>query len=199
MTSLYMATKIFNTRKITLLNLVELSRGEFEERHIVEMEMLILKALAWRVNPPTVQCFIEPFCTALTISEDPHVVSCVQQRATFFAELALYDYNFVSTEKPIVAAAAILNAIEGLEDSTAIEARQSSFIDLLQQSFELHLDQKKLDGVRHRLWYVYSMSAQCQEDEGTSLHEAPDSPKKNEAKNNISAPMDLSPVCVTST
>lgn len=198
MTSLYMATKIFNTRKITLRNLVELSRGEFEEHHIIKMEVLILQTLGWSVHPPTIQCFIEPFCAALTIA-DRSIVDCIRQRAIFFAELALYDYYFVSKEKPIVAVAAILNAIEGLEESSETEARQCSFVALLEKSFEVHLDSEKLESVRHRLWYVYSMSAQCQDDEVTSIKEAPGSPKRNEEKNNICGPVEHSPVCVTST
>ncbi len=198
MTSLYMATKVFSTRSVGLQNLVELSRGEFEEQHIIEMEMIMLQTLEWRVHPPTIQCFIQPFVTALALS-DRRVAACVLQRATFFAELALYDYNFVSKGKSLIAVAAILNAIEGLDERTSPETRQCTFISSLEKSFEMGFQSEKVESIRHRLWYVYSMSAQYQEDEVTSHRDAPDSLEKTSNEPDFSPGMNFSPVCVRST
>jgi hypothetical protein len=58
MTSLFIATKIYNSRQLTIATLATLSRGEFEISHIAQMELIILKTLEWKVNPPTVQSFI---------------------------------------------------------------------------------------------------------------------------------------------
>lgn len=198
MTSLYMATKIFNTPKVGLQNLVELSRGEFEGPHILEMEKMMLQILEWRVHPPTIQCFIEPFCAVLP-EINHRVTACVKQRAIFFAELALYDYNFVSKEKALIAVAAILNAIEGLEDGPSIEIKQSSVLSTLEKTFEMKFQEEKIESMRHRLWYVYSMSAQYQEDEVMAHHETPDFLDKKSPGRDFARPtLDHSPVCVTS-
>ena len=200
MTALYMATKIFNTKKITPRNLVQLSKGEFEERHILEMEMIILKTLSWRLHPPTIQCFIDAFCAALPIS-DSRVTTCVLQRAVFFGELALYDYNMaVTKEKAMVATACILNAIEGLEPECSPEERQSDFLGVLKTNFGIDFLHDELGTIRHRLWYVYSMSAQYHEDEVASVQELPaESPMVKTSGHDRATPMDHSPVCVTST
>ena len=60
MTSLYLAAKMFTNlrRRITIKALANLSRGEFDVTDIEQMELLILKGLKWRLNPPTAQSFI---------------------------------------------------------------------------------------------------------------------------------------------
>jgi hypothetical protein len=58
MTSIFIATKIYNSRQLAIGTLATLSRGEFEISHIAQMELIILKTLEWKVNPPTVQSFI---------------------------------------------------------------------------------------------------------------------------------------------
>lgn len=198
MTSLYMTTKVFQTQRIRLRSLVELSRGEFEERHITEMEMIMLQTLEWRVHPPTIQCFIEPFCAVLTPS-DLQITACIQQRAIFFAELALYDYSFVSKEKPLVAVAAILNAIEGLENGPIPEIRFAAFLSALASTFDMEFDHQKVEGMRHRLWYIYSMSAQYQEDEIGAVDQPQDMMHIKVTEHNFPQSMDHSPICVTST
>lgn len=200
MTSLYVTTKVFHTERIRLRSLVELSRGEFQERHITEMETIMLQTLEWRVHPPTVQCFIEPFCATLTpFTSDFQSLSCIQQRAIFFAELALYDYSFVSKEKPLVALAAVLNAIEGLENGPIPETRRAAFQSALEQTFDMEFDQEKVESMRHRLWYIYSMSAQYQEDEIGALDQPQEIMNRKVTVHKFPQSMDQSPICVTTT
>lgn len=199
MTSLYMSTKVFHTPRIRLRSLVELSRGEFEERHITEMEMIILQTLEWRVHPPTIQSFIEPFCAVLNLS-DLQIAACIQQRAIFFAELALYDYGFVSKEKPLVAVAAIMNAIEGLENGPIPDIRRAAFLSALENTFDMEFNYQKVEGMCHRLWFIYSMSAQYQEDEIGAVDQPHDTmTRKVTTQHNFPQSMDHSPICVTST
>jgi hypothetical protein len=58
MTSLFIATKIYNSRQLAMGTLATLSGGEFEISDVAQMERIILKTLEWKMNPPTVQSFI---------------------------------------------------------------------------------------------------------------------------------------------
>jgi hypothetical protein len=60
-TALFLAVKVHDEahKRINFLSvLANLSRGEFEERHVTEMERLMLRALGFRVHPPTTVAFI---------------------------------------------------------------------------------------------------------------------------------------------
>jgi hypothetical protein len=163
MTTLYMATKIFNTRQITICSLAELSRGEFEMSHIADMEAIILQTLEWRMHPPTSQCFINHIHHLLPCTDQ--VSSAIYQRANFFVELALYDYSFVTRERSLITIAALMNAMEGMDDSMISPEQQLRFLKDLQFSFGLVYSEEIIETSRNRLWYVYSTSAQYKEDD----------------------------------
>lgn len=168
MTTLYMAAKVFgSSHNITIRSLAELSRGEFEMSHISEMETIILQTLEWRLSPPTAQCFINSFYNYLPVPQGP-VSMAVYQRSIFFVELAMYDHSFVTKKRSLLALAAMINAMEGLNESTFFQQQQDSFVDNVCRTFGLKFSQEEIEGVRNRLWYVYSMSAQYKEDDGVS-------------------------------
>lgn len=163
MTCLYMATKLFNGREISMSSLAELSRGEFDTAHIAEMEQIILKTLNWRLHPPTVQCFINALYGLLPSTPAP-VTRAICQRATFFAELSLFDYGFVTELKSSVALAALLNAMEGMDESVVSNKDQQQFIRTLRDKVKLRYSDEKIETIRNRLWYIYSQSVQYQTD-----------------------------------
>jgi hypothetical protein len=192
MTTLYMASKICgSSHKITIQSLVELSRGEFEKSHIQEMETIILQTLGWRLNPPTAQCFIDNFYNFLPVPQGP-VSTAIYQRATFFAELALYDYAFVAQNRALIALAALTNAMEGLNESAVSSQQQDSFAKVICMTFHLKFTHEDIEAVRNRLWYVYSMSAQYKEDDAIS----PDVVKRDShRKQNSEDAMQIEPSC----
>jgi hypothetical protein len=164
MTTLYMATKIYGSHRVTISSLAELSRGEFEMSHISEMETIILQTLGWRLHPPTAQCFIDSFYSYLPVPRGPISVA-IYERAIFFAELVLYDYAFVTKKRTLLALASMMNAMEGMDESTVSNQQQRSFVDIIRTNFKLEFTEDEIEAVRNRLWYVYSMSAQYREDD----------------------------------
>lgn len=171
MTTLYMANKVYGgSSALTISALAELSRREFEMSHISEMEVIILQTLAWRLHPPTIQCFIDSFYHYISLPSNGSMSSAVYRRAIFFAELALYDYAFASKDRSLVAIASLMNAMEGMDNITIDQ--QNSFLDVINSTFDLKYTADTVEGIRNRLWYIYSMSAQYKEDdaiaEGTS-------------------------------
>lgn len=57
-TSLFIAMKLHAPRRFSIDTLAALSRGEFEDSQIAQMELIMLKTLDWRLSPPTTQSFI---------------------------------------------------------------------------------------------------------------------------------------------
>jgi hypothetical protein len=183
MTTLYMANKIYGgPHTLTIGALAELSRGEFEMFHISEMEVIILQTLAWRLHPPTIQCFIESFYNYISIPSNESMSIAVYRRAIFFAELALYEYAFASRERSLLAIASLMNAMEGMDNITL--EQQNSFLDLINLTFDLKYTAEEVEVVRNLLWYIYSMSAQYKEDDVISGGDA--SSSNNVVKNETS-------------
>ena len=166
MTCLYLAAKLVNAKQISICNLVELSRGEFEGTHIADMESIILKTLDWALNPPTVQAFVYRFMSLLPY-DDPVMTMAVYQRANFFAELSVYDYLFVTDRRHFVALACTLNAMEQLDTSDQSSSLRLEFLENAQSSLLSSLeslDMNELGCAQERLWNWYLSSPQVEQD-----------------------------------
>jgi hypothetical protein len=161
MTSLYVATKILNSKQISLASLAELSRGEFSMEHLAEMERIILQSLDWKMSPPTVQAFIEQLRPLLPVM-DEHLVDSVIDHAFFYAELCVYDYSFVTQDRFWIAIACISNALQGIEDAYTAESLHQEFLSIVDNCLPVHIDPLSLEKLQARLWYLYSCSAQSQ-------------------------------------
>jgi hypothetical protein len=164
MTALYISTKLFNPKMISIGSLAELSRGEFEIEHIAEMERIILKTLNWNMNPPTAQSFIERLLSFVQVS-DSKLKAALYHRALFFAELAVYDYSFVVDKRLFVAMACMLNAMEGMNDSVEAARARREFLQEVSSALSATFDEEELDAAQSRLWFLYSCSAQLSEDD----------------------------------
>ena len=194
MTAMYMATKVFNAKQISIFNLAELSRGEFDVSSISEMEKIILETLEWRMNPPTSQAFIVRLCRLIPVDVSA-LVNGIYERAIFFAELCVFDYSFVTEEKYLVAVACILNAIEGMEDASIYENLSEDFLEKLDSSMCVDLDRSKLERAQGRQWFLYGCSAQLQQDDIMPLHVRTEGKSKDAAHDWMSG-ASLSPVSV---
>jgi hypothetical protein len=170
MTCLSMAAKLMTNNSeqhITISSLADLAQGEYETENLMEMETIILKTLDWKLNPPTVLAFVSRFHSLLPY-DDPVLTTAVYQRANFFAELVVYDYQFVTEHRHLLAAACVLNAMEGLLDSHSNSSRlEAEFLENVQSSLSsVKVLPAQLHVVRERLWYLYFCSAQVEHDAG---------------------------------
>jgi Cyclin, N-terminal domain len=163
MTSLYAATKMLNVKQLSIASLCELSRGEFQAEHIAQMERIILTTLDYRVNPPTVQAFIQQL-RVLFPSMDTMVADAIYKRAIFYAELSVYDYAFVTEHRYQIAVACILNAFLDIEGEYIAEQLQDEFLGTLSDSLCVEVDFVALEQTQGRLWYLYGCSAESQFD-----------------------------------
>lgn len=133
---LYTAIKLHESHAMHPRTLVKLSNYRFTEQQIIDTEMHILFTLNWKMNPPTVGCFIRNAVEKLEALLDQKV-SCEKDdvsvgggsEATInyvhltyiarnFAQDAILDYNIVSVKSSVVAYCCILNAFQALLDKS---------------------------------------------------------------------------------
>jgi hypothetical protein len=112
MTSLYSAIKIHEPEAMEPKVIASLSRGAYTEDEVTAMELRILSAIEWRMNPPTAMAFVHHFLGllpqgAMTDSEKEGTIEI----AKFQTELAVNSYEFVGVNASTVAFASLSNAL----------------------------------------------------------------------------------------
>lgn len=162
-TTLYMAVKVFHPSKLEDLGVLsDLSRGEFDMKDVAEVEQHILRALNWRLHPPTAVAMASltlEYALAdglLNVSDDD--VHEIKDTASFFAELAVCDYFFTTLRPSTVALASILNSLEGV-----LTYENDVTVQVLEEIRALHfpMDLQKVTAARNRLWELYERSEEC--------------------------------------
>eukprot|EP00527_Entomoneis_sp_CCMP2396_P002479 CAMPEP_0198153504 /NCGR_PEP_ID=MMETSP1443-20131203/64493_1 /TAXON_ID=186043 /ORGANISM="Entomoneis sp., Strain CCMP2396" /LENGTH=365 /DNA_ID=CAMNT_0043819871 /DNA_START=163 /DNA_END=1260 /DNA_ORIENTATION=+ len=162
-TTLHLAVKILYPCKLVDLGILsDLSRGEFDMADVCEMETHILRSLAWKLHPPTASSFVALFLDYFFFNRGLKLshADCddIYDVASFFSELAVCDYFFVTMKSSSIALAAILNALEGMfgpENHLAHE--------VLSVARLLHMapNAQDLGAARSRLWELYERSEEC--------------------------------------
>eukprot|EP00551_Chaetoceros_affinis_P006866 CAMPEP_0203677760 /NCGR_PEP_ID=MMETSP0090-20130426/29473_1 /ASSEMBLY_ACC=CAM_ASM_001088 /TAXON_ID=426623 /ORGANISM="Chaetoceros affinis, Strain CCMP159" /LENGTH=330 /DNA_ID=CAMNT_0050544753 /DNA_START=248 /DNA_END=1240 /DNA_ORIENTATION=+ len=112
LTTLYIAIKVHEKKKIKLSTLTQLSRGQFEPAHIEDMEIEILKSLEWLVHPPMVLDFVTLFLKFLPPEVSMPLRTDIFESTQYLSELSVCDPFFIQHDASTVALAAILNVIE---------------------------------------------------------------------------------------
>lgn len=161
-TTLHLAVKLLHPCKLSDLGILsDLSRGEFNMKDVAEMESHILEALGWSLHPPTA-CAIstilldcidldQSLCLKPADMDDLHDIS------SFFTELAVCDYYFVTMRPSEIAIASICNALEGMFGHANRYTAQ-----VLSAARRLNVyHNQDLTAACHRLWELYERSEEC--------------------------------------
>eukprot|EP00804_Cyclotella_cryptica_P021954 CCRYP_000909-RB/>CCRYP_000909-RB protein AED:0.30 eAED:0.30 QI:0/-1/0/1/-1/1/1/0/323 len=207
-TSLHLAIKIHSPwmwKEVGPL-LPSLSRGDFDQERLVEMENEMTHWLQWYLNQTTPQCMVLHLLSLLDEDkkEDSipsRILGQVADTALFLIELSVCDYHFVPIRTSMVAIAAILNAIEmvGLDlDNVSRDA--SSFFsyrnDLRRQmnhvlsSIHYKVNWVKVASARERLWCLYRNSSEyC----GSSVRQGSSTTGRGMSMGNDTPPSPVTP------
>lgn len=161
-TTLNLAVKLLYPCKLGDLGILsDLSRGEFDMADVAEMENYVLRSLSWRLHPPTAIAFATllldyVFCDAvLEISQTD--LDDLYDVSSFFSDLAVCDYFFVTMKSSSIAIASILNALEGMFgpdnrlDPVVLKTAKRLGMPAIQD----------LSAARNRLWELYERSEEC--------------------------------------
>eukprot|EP00804_Cyclotella_cryptica_P026141 CCRYP_013031-RA/>CCRYP_013031-RA protein AED:0.00 eAED:0.00 QI:327/-1/1/1/-1/1/1/178/422 len=112
LTTLHIAIKVHEVRKIKISTLANLSRGQFGPRHIEEMEWMVLNTLQWKIHPPTSMSFLSHLLLLLPPQVSDACKEEIYAMSRYITELSVCDSTFVEIEPSAVAFAAILNSLE---------------------------------------------------------------------------------------
>ena len=115
MTCLYTAVKIHERQALHPQIVSQLSRGTYTEEQIEQMEIAILTALEWRMNPPTALSFVREYLRLIpNDSLSQQVRKAVMEITNFQIELAVSDYKFISTPASTIAYCSFMNALDSI-------------------------------------------------------------------------------------
>jgi len=162
-TTLHLAVKILYPCKLVDLGILsDLSRGEFDMSDVCEMETHILRSLSWKLHPPTAVAFVSLFLDYFFCSRSQKLTTAdcddIYDVASFFSELAVCDYYFVTMRSSSTALAAILNALEGMFGP---ENRIANEILTVARTMHMTPNAQDLGAARSRLWELYERSEEC--------------------------------------
>jgi Cyclin, N-terminal domain/Cyclin, C-terminal domain len=161
-TTLHLAVKLLHPCKLGELGILsDLSRGEFDMHDVASMERHILKALEWKLHPPTPiaisTILLDYIFSQRNLNLSTADVDDLYDISSFFTELAICDYYFVGLSPSVVALASLMNALEGMFGP---DDKVSPVI--LAQARKLNIyNHEDLSTVSHRLWELYERSEEC--------------------------------------
>jgi hypothetical protein len=149
MTCLYIAIKLHEPLEMETSLLADLSRGCYTEMEFANMEQKILEALIWRVNGPTALGFIQNFLMFLPDETHSATANAIFDYARYQTELAIGDHAFVKLSPSIVGAAALFNALEGMDQSIFPNKVRKRFIRTVAKYTPI--DMELVEETQHRL------------------------------------------------
>ena len=148
---LYSAVKLHEASSMPPKVFSKLSRWAYDEEEIQEMEIIILKSIGWRMNPPTALAFVRQLLGLISLADLSIALRLtVYDLAKAQIEVVLSDYRFVSVKKSVLAIAAVMNALEGLQYSPSFG------MELMHRAGMQNEDQEELSNVRDALYQEVS-------------------------------------------
>lgn len=120
LTSLFITIKLYERLNIQAEHVSYLSRGRYEPREIIKMEIVMLAALQWKVSEATKVDYVDTIMDYITPRMENHsyVMSSgeflenVKELALLQIQLSDFEATFVSKRQSIVAFAAVCNAFD---------------------------------------------------------------------------------------
>ena len=160
LTTLHIAIKLYETKKIKLSTLANLSRGQFASRDIEMMEWTILSALHWKLHPPTPYTFVEHILYFLPQEVNGTIRVGLNEVSKYLTELAVCDAYFVDrANSSTIAFAAILNVMEDMNYSKFSGGLREHFLRNLTYHLGLNHRTDDVIGARRRLRKMFTASS----------------------------------------
>jgi len=114
MTALYTTVKIYEVDVMDPGMLSKLSQGLYTKDDIEKMEIKMLSALEWRVNPPTALAFVRQFLDTIRslTSMNSITMNNVYDLCQIQTELALRDSRLIAVPNSATAFASLMNSLK---------------------------------------------------------------------------------------
>ncbi len=123
----YSAVKIHEQQALGPELVAKLSNGERTSRDIEKMELHLLEALQWRVNPPTSMSFVRSHLALIPESDmDTLTRQALLDLTQYQVDMSILKYEVALEKASIVGLAALLNAADSIcEDGTLFDRIES--------------------------------------------------------------------------
>jgi hypothetical protein len=150
MTCLYTAVKINEPEAMDPKLVSTLSRGAYSTTQVEAMEVSILSALQWRVNPPTALAFVRQFLEIIPVNlVDQSMRETAHDITKFQTELAVTEHDFVTVKASTIAFGSLMNSLESLQ----LDDKVLGYIGfILCQSIGIDRSDEDVFAVQHALY-----------------------------------------------
>jgi hypothetical protein len=180
LTTLHLAIKLHDTKKIRLSTLANLSRGQFGPDHIEEMEWVILNALGWKLHPPTAYSFIFHLLLFLPQEANPSVRKELFELSRYLTELAACDSYLVDAKASTIAFASILNVMNDISYTHLSAGIREKFLRDVMDKANINYGDPDVVEVRQR---ISNMSHSNMNDTSATLESKAEDDVKSLASN----------------
>eukprot|EP00546_Thalassionema_frauenfeldii_P015449 CAMPEP_0178929212 /NCGR_PEP_ID=MMETSP0786-20121207/20431_1 /TAXON_ID=186022 /ORGANISM="Thalassionema frauenfeldii, Strain CCMP 1798" /LENGTH=336 /DNA_ID=CAMNT_0020605357 /DNA_START=146 /DNA_END=1156 /DNA_ORIENTATION=+ len=163
LTTLHLAIKLNDTKKIRISTLASLSRGQFGPKHIEEMEWVILNALQWKLHPPTAYSFIFYLLLFLPEEATSSIRKEIFELSRYFTELAMCDSVLVSKKASTVAYASVLNVMYDIGYQSLSPGSREAFLRNLTDKVDLDFKDPDIVETRGCIARIFASNQQHQD------------------------------------
>lgn len=159
LTTLHIAIKLHDVKKIKISTLANLSRGQFDAKHIEDMEWKVLSALKWKVHPPTQYAFVSHLVLFLPREANPASRKELFELSRYLTELSVCDSYFVEVNNSTTSFAAILNVMEDMNYSRLSAGIRERFLSSIAAKVGLHYGSPDVCAARRRLKTMFNATS----------------------------------------
>ena len=156
LTTLHLAIKIHDSKKIRISTLANLSRGQFGASDIEDMEWRVLRDLKWKVHPPTAYSFVYQILLFLPQEASSSVRKEIFELSRYLTELTVCDSYFVDANQSCIAFAAILNVLEDIPYNRLSAGIRECFLRDLGSKASLHYGSPDVAVARQRITAMFA-------------------------------------------
>ena len=165
MTALYIVNKIHGMcRAMPILPevLAILSRGEFIEQDIIQMEHIILSALKWQyLNPPTANAYLQTIHCLFGPVLPMSVMQKIMETTSFLTEIAVCDRSLAVCYPSDLAVASVLVAIYSLSQEDLESNERFQLCIAIAQVFRINTSSVAIQEIMGCLVELYHQTDEC--------------------------------------
>ena len=157
-TSFFLATRISNSRKIKITELLSLSASSLNPRDVLMTGTRILESLSWDHQIVTPRSFVKAFLGLLPSTVDRRTLMSWFEFSVYLVELSVCDGNFSHVPASQIAFASIIVAMKEAQGFTVDKAMFGRFVKTILQDTGINVASAQLQSVCVRLQNSYCQS-----------------------------------------
>jgi len=132
-------------------DIAKLSNGEITVNDVLSMECMILESLSFNLNPPTIYSFTASFYAFLPKRAQNNDGQDLIQRANFLAEISVIDIVFKSLHPCLIAYAALLSALESMNERFLSPCEKQHFLNKIANILEISSNNNQIFLTKNKL------------------------------------------------